>query len=617
MPRKSAPPTEDAPRIVERDPRGRKKAENYPAKRPAIEKAKKLPFAEWAAAFLQIRNTKGRLEPFVLNNIQQAIDDEWEYQLAERGYVAIIVLKARKMGVSTYVQGKMFRAVLENEGWHASIMAHEDKSCQIIFERTQKYAELLPENMKRAKIRNNAKEIAYDAPHDSWLKVNVAKARGGFGRGGDYHHNHFSETSKWPEVRGQIAAEGQAAAIINSMPEGVHGTAVVDESTANGKDNRFYEDWVDSQPHEGSRYGKNGVRAMFFPWFVYRPYRKAGCAPSQFWAGDKEEWAEQEPLLRRLGCDDEQLAWRRWRIAEKCKADLDTFKQEYPATAEEAFLASGRPVFPGAMIAERKEVLDQREKVSPTRRFSFRSDGTPEDDKRGELRFWRSTREEDLDFSDSERFVIVADPAGAGANAPDAMKGDPACAYVFDRSNDEQIAEWNGWVDPDQFAQELAWLGALYRKPLMIVEAGPWGGHVISVLERLEYRNLYFRERLGDALQTTPTNWGQYGWITSAATKPLMIDALKEMWRERQIIVNSPECCSEHLTFVKNGVKREAQSGCHDDRVMCCAMYAAWAQEHPYTRRAMARVVKPQTMGDIIKDMIAAQSGGKGKWRLY
>ena len=53
--------------------------------------------------------------------------------------------------------------------------------------------------------------------------------------------------------------------------------------------------------------------------------------------------AEEHDYAVRYGLDDEQMAWRRMKIAELGDADL--FAQEYPATAAEAFRMSGHDSF--------------------------------------------------------------------------------------------------------------------------------------------------------------------------------------------------------------------------------------------------------------------------------
>ncbi len=596
--------------------RGRKKHRKYAANLPALEAAKHLTFDQWAAQFLKIRDENGVLMPFLMRETQLRFNAILEEEIAQNGYARIIVLKARKEGISSVVQGRAVRTTVETPGWNAGVMAHADDACQAIFERARTMAENLPKGMRRPASKWNRKQIAYKAPHSSTLEVNVAKGRGGWARGSDKHFVHLSEVAFWPLIRGESRAQGQLIAVCNAVPR-VAGTVVVIESTANGAGNEFHKLW------KGAEDGTNGFRPIFFGWQDFPAYRMVGKTAEDFKA--LPEWVEDEPRLRQMGIDEEQLAWRRWKIAADCGGDVDAFKQEYPAYPEEAFLATGASFFPPSLVQERLLEIMGAEKAEsdagfPPRRFSFDSKGQPEESRGGELRFYRSTRGKDIDQRDVDRYVIVADPAGSSSNAPDQQKGDPACAYVWDREKNEQIAEWRGWCQPDEFASALYYLGSLYSNPLMIVEAGPFGGHVISGLQRLGYRNLYFRENLGDQLLNEPTNWGQYGWITSAKTKQLMLDALRELWRTGTVRINSLICCQEHITFVKKGpVKREAQTGCHDDTVMCCAIYAMWALHHPYAPRPTWQPKPAETYGDIIRDMLAKERSGRGQggWRLW
>jgi hypothetical protein len=50
------------------------------------------------------------------------------------------------------------------------------------------------------------------------------------------------------------------------------------------------------------------------------------------------------------GCTPEQLLWRRMQIRTQHEDNVELFKQEYPASDEEAFIGSGNPVFPGILV---------------------------------------------------------------------------------------------------------------------------------------------------------------------------------------------------------------------------------------------------------------------------
>jgi len=59
---------------------------------------------------------------------------------------------------------------------------------------------------------------------------------------------------------------------------------------------------------------------------------------------------QDETLLFGQGVSVEKLHWRRREINETYKGDLDAFHQQYPATPDEAFVTSGRPVFPMTIV---------------------------------------------------------------------------------------------------------------------------------------------------------------------------------------------------------------------------------------------------------------------------
>ena len=59
------------------------------------------------------------------------------------------------------------------------------------------------------------------------------------------------------------------------------------------------------------------------------------------------------------------------------------------------------------------------------------------------------------------------------------------------------------------------------------------------------------------------------GWLTTVATRPVLLAVLTEFIRENVDKINNPKTIRQCLTFVKkqNG-KKEAENGYHDDRVM-------------------------------------------------
>jgi hypothetical protein len=97
--------------------------------------------------------------------------------------------------------------------------------------------------------------------------------------------------------------------------------------------------------------GVGDFEAIFAPWYWSDEYRRQ--VPPDFSISDEEQ--EESRLY---GLSTEQLAWRRAKIDEL--RDPTLFKQEYPATAAEAFQFSGHDSFikPDAVMRARKAKIE-------------------------------------------------------------------------------------------------------------------------------------------------------------------------------------------------------------------------------------------------------------------
>src|SRR5207237_5435008 len=77
---------------------------------------------------------------------------------------------------------------------------------------------------------------------------------------------------------------------------------------------------------------------VFLPWHEFSDYQMPGIAI-------EEPTPEECALRERFELTDAQLAWRRWSIANNTRGDIRLFRQEFPASPEEAFIQSGLPFF--------------------------------------------------------------------------------------------------------------------------------------------------------------------------------------------------------------------------------------------------------------------------------
>lgn len=283
-----------------------------------------------------IRSKSGSVQALRFNRAQAYIHERLEEQKAATGKVRALILKGRQQGCSTYVSARYYHASSWRRGVRTFILTHEDAATQNLFEMVNRYHENCPEFVRPSTGAANAKELLFDGL-DSGYKVGTAGTKG-VGRSSTIQLFHGSEVAFWKN------AETHAAGVLQAVPN-EDGTEVILESTANGIGNFFHQNWQAAERGEGD------FIAIFVPWYWQEEYRRA--VPAGF------ELDEDERAYAQLyGLDMEQMAWRRNKISELKDAAL--FKQEYPATAAEAFQMSGHDSYikPALVAQARKTVKD-------------------------------------------------------------------------------------------------------------------------------------------------------------------------------------------------------------------------------------------------------------------
>lgn len=485
-------------------------------------------FPFYAPHALKIRTKDGEIKPLTLNPAQRILQEAIDAEVREKGYVRIIVLKARQQGLSTAIGGYLYFSVSQQKARKAMVVTHHADSTRALFDMTKRYHENCPAALKPSTKYSSRRELSFDLLDSSYV---VATAGGeSIARGETISHMHASELAFWPIANAKENWNGLIQAVPNTP-----GTAVFVESTANGVSGIFYDLW------KGACEGTNGFRPVFIPWFMDPTYREV--VPKSF-----ERTPDEEELAEKYELDDEQLMFRRRKVAQN---GLDLFKQEYPAEPDEAFLTTGRPVFNPEQIT--KMLSEAKE---PTARLALDGDEW-QNNPRGELTQY-------IPHDDKETYYIGADVA-MGVRG-----GDWSVAHVLDSSR-RQVAVWRGQVHPDYFADILLALGNHYNTARIIVENN---SHGILTCTRLgkdyAYENLYMTTEVD---KITEKETQTFGFRTTVKTKPLIIDQLRATLREREIELNDKTTLREMLTYiVTESGAMEAEKGCYDDCVMSLAL---------------------------------------------
>ena len=162
---------------------------------------------------------------------------------------------------------------------------------------------------------------------------------------------------------------------------------------------------------------------------------------------------------------------------------------------------------------------------------------------------------------EGRRYVIGVDSAGGGS------QGDYACAEVIERTIGLQCAELRGHFPPLELARRVVELGLRYGRALLAVERNNHGYGVLAHLRDMEYVNIFEKD-------------GELGWLTSASTRPGMIENVVAVFTAEPRLFHSPRLLEECRTFVRRADgKAAAADGAHDDCVMAMAIALAVRRE--------------------------------------
>jgi hypothetical protein len=474
---------------------------------------------EVAAKWLRIRDRNGRPVPLIANAAQ--------LQYESRRGPKNIVLKARQMGMTTWIAARFFLRTITTPGTLTLLVAHNRESAEAIFRLVQRMWQELPQDVCEGPLQRSRANVGQMVFPELDSEFRIASASDeNAGRGLSVQNLHCSEVSRWP---------GDAAATLAGLRAAlVPGGEMVLESTPNGAYGAFYNEWL-----SGVEDGDALVR-HFLPWWLEPAY----VGP----AVDVDRMSKEElDLLHRHGLSLAQIGFRR-----ELEARYGGLRsQEFAEDAESCFRTTGMCCFDLESIERRLISLH----TEPQQRHA------------GALQIW-------LPPSVGREYIVAVDSAGGGG------EGDFAAAQVVELTTGLQCAELQQRLRPVELARAAAELATEYNRAVVAVERN---NHGAAVLAYLETRERYDRIWCGGRQR------GEPGWLTTASSKPEMIARLGSLLLESPERFYSRRLLAECRTFVaaENG-RTGAIGGAHDDLVMAMAVAHAVRAELLSQRRVAA-----------------------------
>ena len=478
--------------------------------------------------------------PFKFNECQKQITEALDEQFKYTGRVRAIILKARQQGISTYCAGRVFWKSYFSPHSRSVVMAHDSATSDALFSMSKNLIRNMEGNLVPNEITSNAKEIKIQSPaykdRDAVGSYRLYTAGSPeAGRGTTPTIAHLSEIVFWTYDEKILAGLFQGI----SQAEG---TEVILESTANGAQGEFYRLW------KGAVAGENEYLPIFLPWFITDEYRR--IAPEGM-----ELTIEEEELVEHYDLDDDQIYWRRLKIAEGGKLK---FQQEYPATADEAFIVSGSNVF----NIEKLNSLIPR----PEQR---RSEWDPSS------KMFDENREGNLSIYDYPKWE---EPYVIGADVSLGVGQDYSAAVVMNNSYEIVAIYRNNRIDPSMWGELLFYLGRYYNNAFLAVESNSMGIATLQKLEQMGYLNLYKQTKMANVSNEEGL---RLGFRTTSASKPVIIGNLKNLIDNEDIMIPSPILIRELKDYIATASgKTEAAPGCYDDTVIALAICAEVLRTH-------------------------------------
>ncbi len=593
---------------------------------------------------VKIVSKQKRLVPCIAHPWQVELDDALEGQRAAGLPMRAIILKARKLGMSTWVAMKFLQRLTQLEYQVAVVTAQDTKTAGVIHNMAKTAYSHLPTaaelglgfSIKPALIgssfsANGRKFMEFGEPNrrlrmegrsgSSIFEIDTAASPEAL-RGDTPSLAHLSEVAWW---LGEQASR-KMLSLLNAVPNEPE-TIVVLESTANGL-NHFHRRWISARdgaadPDTGETYVP-----VFVPW-----WRDPKCAMpfsslterDRFieTIGDEAHYgdvAEDEPMLVELyKLTPEQLRWRRMMIRTTHEGNVQLFKQENPASDEEAFIGSGRTVFSGILVAKAIRAAEAapapvtgslRAAGFETKRSRAGTIEVPtgavwvpaESIARGEheLQVWEHPRleapaleqgprpapptlqspaalleqaaalavqegEQIEDTLGAGNYVVACDVAEGEANT--FTEGDYSVAVVFDHRTREQVAIHESRMDMHELPFWLLLIALYYNRAWLAVEANGPGIAVVDPLHKdYRYPRMYRRKRI-DRLAKTEER--KPGWSTDKVTKPAMEATFSAALDEDTHGLRDLKTARQLSTYVIDDRGRHgAVQGEHDDRLL-------------------------------------------------
>ena len=271
-----------------------------------------------------IQDKLGRKVKFNLNWAQR--------ELYENLWYCNVILKARQLGISTFLCILFLDRCLFNSNQSAGIIAHTLEDAQQLFRKVKFAYDYLPEEIRSEIKADNDTSQMLKFSNNSSIRVGTSL------RSSTFQYLHISEfgkiCAKYPDKAQEI--------ITGSLNTVAPGQYIFIESTAEGRDGYFFDICCRAQKTKDKDLTKLDFKFHFFPWWKEPGYRTGSNILIE---PEMEEYFEHLKN-KKIHLDHDQKCW----YALKSNIQGEDMRREFPSTPEESWAVSNQGFYYGKQM---------------------------------------------------------------------------------------------------------------------------------------------------------------------------------------------------------------------------------------------------------------------------
>jgi len=481
-------------------------------------------FEYFCKKYLKIVDKNGKLVPLQPNTAQQ----RFLYTLAENPW--LYVLKARQLGLTTIIAARLFHRCLFTPNHKVAVIAHTRDAAKTIFEIYKRYYNNLPKFLQFKTEAANVNELVFF--HGGYIKVGSASSNSF--RGSTYNSLHLSEFAFYDDITSAIQSVFQTA---------TPNAEIILETTANGINNAM-DIWND----------KNGFEKLFISWLDGTEYS----------SNKKVKFSSAEKTYKETyKLSPKKANWFADTLRGKCLNNINTFNQEYPITAEVAFITSGQKFFPITY-----QVATNIEKIG-----------------------WQW-------YEDPKKYRTYLAGVDTASGSPTGDYSAVVILDVTDREKSKVVATFYDRVPLRDFTQQVL-VGLKKFNPLVVVESNSYGLAIIENLRDDGYVHMYRRTKY----DKISNRWTEHlGFSTTQQSRPILLSRLHQWVSKQHLDPICPRIKTEMNTFIYNEKGRpEADKGKHDDLVFALGLALVGIEQVADYEEEVQKAQRPSGIREILE----------------